>query len=185
MRAVLGRVTQVLMWLVILAAAAVLVVAVLLPRVAGATPYAVLTGSMRPHYPPGTLVVVRPTPFDELRVGDVVTYQLESGRPQVVTHRIVELGTDLDGKQLARTRGDANDVADREPVRDVQIRGRLWYAVPWLGYANGWLPGSQRQLGIYLVAGVLLGYAAVAFVGAARDRRVAKTEDGVEQEVSP
>ena len=39
---------------VLVAAAAVLAVAVLVPRLAGATPYTVLTDSMRPAYPPGT-----------------------------------------------------------------------------------------------------------------------------------
>ena len=60
MRAVLTFVGRTLAWLVILGAVAVLLVAVVVPRVAGATPYTVLTGSMAPAYPPGTLVVVRP-----------------------------------------------------------------------------------------------------------------------------
>ena len=72
-----------------------LAAAVVVPRLAGATPFTVLTSSMRPHYPPGTLVVVRPVDTDLLRVGDVVTYQLHSGERDVVTHRIVAVGASL------------------------------------------------------------------------------------------
>jgi predicted ribosomally synthesized peptide with SipW-like signal peptide len=42
--------------LVILAAVAALVVTVLVPRLTGATPYTIRTGSMTPALPPGTLV---------------------------------------------------------------------------------------------------------------------------------
>ncbi len=66
-----------------------------MPRLGGATPYTVLTSSMEPEYPPGTLVVVRPVPIEEIGIGDVITYQLESGEPTVVTHRVVGLSTTL------------------------------------------------------------------------------------------
>src|SRR5690606_27056120 len=52
-RAVLGFVVQVVTWAVILVLLAMLTVTVLVPRIAGATPYTVLTGSMQPHLPPG------------------------------------------------------------------------------------------------------------------------------------
>jgi signal peptidase len=173
MRPLASWVIQALAWFVIFAAAAVLAGAVLVPRLVGATPYTVLTGSMRPSLPPGTLVVVKPQPVDGLRVGDVVTYQLESGKPQVVTHRIVKIGTDLTGKRSFTTRGDANDVADAKPVRPEQIRGELLYAVPKVGYVSNLITGSRRQLATYGVVTLLLGYAAFMFVGSVRDRRAA------------
>lgn len=71
-------------------------------------------------------MVVRPVDADEIRVGDVITYQLASGRSTVVTHRVVSIGTRLDGTPVFTTQGDANDTADEEVVRPVQVRGRLW-----------------------------------------------------------
>lgn len=169
MRGVAGWGGRVLAWLVILGAAVALTAAVLVPRLAGATPYTVLTGSMRPHYPPGTLVVVKPVDPDDLRSGDVITYQLESGEPTVVTHRVTAVSTDLRGRVTFTTQGDANDAPD-DPVRPVQVRGRLWYAVPYLGYADALLTGRQRQLGVLAGAGGLATYALVMFAGAFRDR---------------
>ncbi|HKY57234.1 MAG TPA: signal peptidase I [Aeromicrobium sp.] len=165
---------QAVAWFVIFAAVAMVAAAVLAPRLAGATPYTILTGSMRPSLPPGTLVVIKPAPVDDLRVGDVVTYQLESGKPQVVTHRIVKIGIDLEGDPVFTTRGDTNDVADAKPVRPVQIRGKLLYSVPKLGYVNNFISGTNRRAVTYGVVSLLLGYAAFMFVSAVRDRRNAK-----------
>lgn len=167
-RSVAGWLGHVLAWVVILLAACVLAVGVLIPRVAGAQPYTVLTSSMTPDLPPGTLVVVKPVDAADLRVGDVVTYQLRSGDPEVVTHRIRQVNAVVDGTVSFQTRGDANDVADRDAVRPVQIKGKLWYAVPFLGRANLLLTGRQHQLLVYVAATVLLGYALVMFYGAAR-----------------
>ena len=147
--------------LVLLALCAVLVVAVLVPRVTGATAYTVLTGSMRPGLPPGTLVVVRPGPADghDVGVGTVVTYQLASGEPTVVTHRVVRVAIDGRGERRFVTQGDANDIPDALPVRPEQIRGRLWYAVPYLGYVNSALTAGQRRHATQLLALLLLVYA--------------------------
>ena len=101
-----------LAWVVILGAVGLLAAAVLVPRVAGATPYAVLTGSMQPGLPPGTLIVVRPVNDADLALGDIVTYQLESGEAPVVTHRVVAMGYDGRGELRLQTQGDANDVPD-------------------------------------------------------------------------
>lgn len=167
----LGIVGQVGTWLVILAVSAVLAVAVAIPRIAGATPYTVLTSSMEPDLPPGTLVVVKPVDGEEVAIGDVITYQLESGESAVVTHRVVAKGVNGAGRIGFRTQGDANSTPDRDGVRPVQIKGEVWYSVPYLGYVNNLLTGQQRQLAVYAAAFGLLGYALLSFVGAARDRR--------------
>lgn len=51
---------------------------------------------MQPSLPRGSLVVVRPVdPADE-GAGSVISYQLASGRDEVVTHRVVSQGLDAD-----------------------------------------------------------------------------------------
>ena len=171
MRSVFGWLGQLLAWLVILGVVVVLAIAVLIPRIAGATPYTVLTGSMQPHYPPGTLVVIKPINTDALQTGDVATYQIASGDPTVATHRIVAVGVTLDGGRVFTFQGDANNAPDPEPVLPVQIKGKLWYSVPYLGYLNNALNGGQRQIAVWIVSTLLIGYAAFMFVGAIRDRR--------------
>lgn len=175
-RSVVGWAGQVVIWLVLLLIAVALAAAVLVPRIAGGTPYTVLTGSMEPDYPPGTLVVVKPVAVDRIRIGDVITYQRESGRSTVVTHRVVGVGSRLDGEKAFTTQGDANDTPDPAPVREVQVKGRLWYSVPYLGHLNNALTGRQRQVAVLVVSTGLVGYAAFMFVGAIRDRRRGRRE---------
>lgn len=169
---------QAVAWTVVVGCLAGLAAAVLVPRLAGATPYTVLTGSMRPALPAGTLVVVRPVALDDVAVGDVVTYQLRSGDPTVVTHRVVAVGFRADGERVLTTQGDANDVRDAEPVRAVQVRGTVWYAVPYLGRASTVLDASQRQAAVQAVAAALLLYAGRALLGPRLSRRLARTAGG-------
>lgn len=161
---------QLVAWLVIIALVAVISAAVVVPRIAGATPYSILTGSMKPKYPPGTLVVVKPINTEDIAIGKVVTYQLKSGKPTVVTHRVVGMVQSPDGTMRFRTQGDANDAPDRGLVRPVQIKGALWYDVPYLGYVNKYITGKERRLTMIVVVSGLLLYAAYMFSGSLRDR---------------
>lgn len=162
---------RVVVWLVLVGLVFVLLAAVAVPRVTGATPYSILTGSMRPQYPPGTLVVVKPVDSADIRVGDVITYQLASGRPDVVTHRVIGQGFTAAGEQFFTTQGDANRIPDARSVRPVQVRGELWYSLPYLGFVNEYIGGKERRIVTIATASFLLLYAAYMFTSAARERR--------------
>lgn len=160
---------QIFSWLLLLSVLAVAAAMIVVPRLGGATAYTVLTGSMEPGMPPGSLAVVRPVDPATLRTGDVITYQIKSGEPEVVTHRVVGVGSTLDGELRFTARGDANTAND-PPIRPEQIRGSLWYQLPWLDHINSALSGPQRQwLTIAAVTG-LLGYSAFMAASALRDR---------------
>ncbi|WP_066039980.1 signal peptidase I [Herbiconiux solani] len=162
-----GRVAA---WALLLTAAALLVTMVALPRLAGATAYTILTGSMEPGLPPGELVVVRPVDPASVTVGQVVTYQLESGKPAVVTHRVVSVAVTGAGERVFTLQGDANPASDPDSVRAEQLRGALWYHVPLAGYLNLWLTGEWRGPVTAAVAGLLLTYAALMWLKAARSQ---------------
>ncbi|MGO4301179.1 signal peptidase I [Leifsonia sp. RAF41] len=139
-----------LLGLVILVALAAIVV----PKVAGATPATILTSSMEPTLPPGTLVIVKPVPVQQIRIGDVMTYQLRSGDPAVVSHRVIAITRSTTGGLTFTTRGDDNAETD-PPVIPAQVRGVVWYSVPLLGYVNSALDHGQRSW-ILPALGVLL-----------------------------
>ena len=161
----------VLSWLVMLSVGSALLVALVIPRLAGATPYVIETGSMTPKMPPGTLVVVKPVPVDDIATGDVVTYQIKSGDPTVVTHRVIQQGVDMTGEPRWRTQGDANNAPDENWVLPVQIKGERWYYVPYLGYATTFVTQQQRSVLMGIVVIGLLLYAGNMFRESIRDRR--------------
>ncbi|GAA1480102.1 hypothetical protein GCM10009624_05420 [Gordonia sinesedis] len=160
----------ILSWVLLLILVGVLCVAVVIPRITGAQTFTIATGSMQPKYPPGTLIVVRDADPADIGVGSVITYQLESGRSTVVTHRVVATSFDASGRKLLTTQGDHNNTVDEKPVQPQQIRGELWYSMPYLGYLNKWLSGGQRTLLFWGVFGALLVYAIYMFAGSFVDR---------------
>jgi len=146
----------------------VLLLGILVPRVAGATTYAVLANSMAPRYPMGTLMVVRPRA--SIATGDVITYQVEPNDPTVVTHRVVGVGATIAGEPRFTTRGDNNEIADPALVQPEQIRGVLWYAVPFAGFlvtaVGGW-----REYAKLAAAALLVGYAIYQVVRTMMEKR--------------
>jgi signal peptidase len=141
----------------LLLAVGVALATVVVPRLMGASPYTVLTASMRPTWEPGTLVIVDPIDPAAVEIGDVITFQLEPGIPDVATHRVVGVNVTGDGRSFV-TQGDANDSPDAEPVLPEQVRGRVAYAVPWMGHVNSAINSDTRSDLLVLGAVALIGY---------------------------
>jgi signal peptidase len=155
--------------LIVIGLAGVLLV---VPKVSGSVPLTILTPSMEPTLPPGTLIVVRPVDTDELEVGDVATYQIRSGDPAVITHRITAVASASDGTRTFTFQGDNNASPDSLPVAPDQIQGEVWYSVPLVGWANQAVNGQARSWIIPAAAVALLLYAAVTILtGAVQARR--------------
>lgn len=147
---------------------------IVVPRLSGSYTYTVLTGSMAPLYPAGTFLVVKPVAYEQLRAGDVITYQIESGRPEVITHRIVGVSSKQSGERTLITKGDNNTVADNDPVIEAQVRGKLFYAVPYVGFLANFAAQSDRDSILRVAAIGLVGYGtisiALGLLGARKQR---------------
>ncbi len=101
----------------------------------------VVTGSMEPEIPVGSLVVAKTVPVDELVVGDDIMFMSEdpavpSGAP--VTHRIVAVTETDTGDLTFTTQGIANDIEDSYPVYEPQIIGRVVWVSEIVGDAMSW-----------------------------------------------
>jgi signal peptidase len=164
-----GRFANIVLLMVAVFAALVLI---LVPKATGSQTYSVLTNSMAPKYSPGTFLVVKPAAYSELKYGDVVTFQLESGRPEVETHRIVGFGATQAGEKTLITKGDNNGINDPKPVRERQVKGKLFYAVPFVGYAANALGTADRGLWVTAGAAGLIGYGLLLIVRHIRSRRL-------------
>ena len=155
--------------------------AIVVPAVVGGSALTVLTQSMEPTLPPGTLIIIRPTAVKDIRVGTVLTYQIESDRPELETHRVIEKSTDTRGRTTFVTQGDNNDLPDSPAVQPVQVKGTLWYSIPWLGYVNNLVGGSARAIVIPIAAGALFvyaGYMVISAVLGGRRKRATDTREG-------
>lgn len=125
-------------------------------RLMGLQVYCVLSGSMEPEYPTGSLIYVKEVPTSDLWTGDVITFRMEGNA--VATHRIVELVPDeSDPNQYRfRTKGDANNAPDGTLVAPEAVLGTPVFTIPYLGYFANFI---QNPPGTYIalsVAAVLL-----------------------------
>lgn len=83
--------------------------------------FTVATGSMKPVYEVGDVLVVKTVESDTLKVGDYVTYYGNSGdmKDKIITHRIIR----IDNNEIT-TKGTANTAEDPSITYD-QIYGKV------------------------------------------------------------
>lgn len=133
---------------IILIALAVLAALLILPTIFGFKSLAVLSGSMEPKYPVGSIVYAKEIDPVQLQVGDVVSYTI--GVETLVTHRVSQI---LPGEQQIITKGDANETEDINPVGYASIVGKVHFHVPYLGYISIY---AKTPLGIIVICGILI-----------------------------
>lgn len=118
--------------------------------------FTVLSGSMEPEYPTGSLIFVREAEASELEVGDVITFKL--GENTTATHRIVEVIDDTDGSDeiMFRTKGDANDIEDASPVAGTRIIGTPFFTVPEAGYIANYVQTPSGKKAVVAIGAALI-----------------------------
>ncbi|OUP25175.1 signal peptidase I [Gemmiger sp. An194] len=143
--------------IVLLAAAAV----ILVPMLLGYKEMAVLSGSMEPTIPVGSLVYVKPVEASELEAGDVCTYYLSDGET-FVTHRVMSIDPDA---QTLVTQGDANESPDGD-IQFSQVYGRADFHLPYLGIV---IQNIRTPVGIMSICGVVMLVILLNFIPAIID----------------
>ena len=92
--------------------------------------FRVVTGSMEPTLPVGSLLVAQQTDMQSVQVGDIICFRAQESAifGKMVTHRVVEIFTGADGSLLLQTKGDANLVMDGYLVTQTNFVGKvIWY----------------------------------------------------------
>ena len=111
----------------------------LLPNLGWYRTETVLSGSMRPDFSPGDIVVVTPERTRDVRVGQVISYHIPVGDHHVQSHRVIEVVRGGDHPRV-RTKGDANGAADPWVA---ELNGttawQVRLAIPKAGWAIIWL----------------------------------------------
>ncbi len=115
-----------------------LFLSVALPPMFGWETLVVAGSSMAPSLRQGSVIVIAGVNPQEIGPGDVITYQRDG---RLTTHRVV-----LQGPGALVTRGDGNPAPDPTPVPPGEVRGRLIYQVPWVGYGFRHLGAAMTVL---------------------------------------
>ena len=122
MKKVLNIISNIFVYILI-----ILLIIIIISKIQGIEYKVVLTPSMEPELPVGSLLVIKPTEYEDIKIGDDVTY-IRSNSNVVVTHRVIQKE---DG--YITTQGIANDIADN-PIAYENVIGVVKFNIPKIGY---------------------------------------------------
>ena len=120
--------------LALLGAVAVLVVNAFPALVGADYSFVVMSGSMEPTIPVGSVVFVQDVSAADIDEGDVITFS-KGTRTVPTTHRAIEVYRSDVGVRFV-TKGDANEDRDPEPVYRSDLVGKVTLKIPYVGYLS-------------------------------------------------
>lgn len=131
--------------------------AIVVPALFGLQRFVITGGSMTGTIPKGAIIYARLTPVEQLRTGDIITFS-PPGFSTAVTHRIIAVEQDADGRPAFRTKGDFNETAD--PWNPVTLnepqQARYAFQVPLLGYVLAALSARSVRIALIGLPAVLI-----------------------------
>lgn len=97
--------------------------------------FTVASGSMEPQYNIGDVLIAKKKKAEDIKVGDSVSYLGSSGnfKNKVITHKVISIEIDENGKYLFHTKGIANLVEDPVVYYD-QLYGVIIYKASILSF---------------------------------------------------
>lgn len=128
-----------------------------IPKIMGGQIYTVISGSMEPAIPVGSLVYVEGIAPEDVQENDVIAFYGGRDANAIITHRVVE-NRIIMGEFI--TKGDANQTNDMNPVQYDNLLGRVEWSVPEVGVIAQMLTGMEGKI----AAGSMIGLAVILHV---------------------
>lgn len=123
-------------------------VIVYLPRIIGLSGFYVQADSMEPTLKKGTLVFVQKCEFDEIKLGDIITFRNEEST-KWCTHRVTEVVTK---DKSFKTKGDNNNIADPFRTSYSLVEGKVVKSIPFIGKAFEILNNTVARIVVVVLA---------------------------------
>lgn len=112
----------------------------------GYQPLSVLSGSMKPTLEPGDMIFVHKVLPNDVQVGDVITFRVD--HDILITHRVVDVIKKNSGEILYKTKGDANQTADKSYISGNRLLGKMIWSIPKGGYISKWV---RSRWGLFIL----------------------------------
>ena len=118
--------------------------------------FTVVTGSMEPKYSVGDVLLAKEVEPKKIEVGDSISYLGTTGqfKDRVITHEVIEIEKDNQGKYLFHTKGIANVVED-PIVKEEQIYGVIIGEIKILSIIYGFV---AKPLGMFILVIIRIFY---------------------------
>lgn len=118
--------------------------------------FTVVSGSMEPKYSIGDVLLAKEVEISDIEVGDSISYLGTSGqfKDKVITHEVIQIEQDADGKYLFHTKGIAN-VAEDPVVKEEQVYGKIVHEAKVLSFIYGLV---AKPAGMFILVIIPLFY---------------------------
>ena len=120
--------------------------------------YVVSSGSMYPQLAMYDIIVITGhTPFEDVKVGDIIVFDRPKDHDKVIVHRVVAV-VDDDPKTL-RTKGDNNQASipgTDFPVTEEEYIGTVVHLIPQVGYVTKILQPPINYIIIAIIIGIMI-----------------------------
>lgn len=130
---------------IILVGTIIICIPLTIPRFFGCDIYAVISGSMEPAIPTGSLVLVKEVDVTSIEEEDVIAYYSDSDNGAIITHRVVDNQV-ISGQFI--TKGDANPANDPTPVDYDRYIGKVMFSVKHLGFIASFLDQTSGKIAV-------------------------------------
>ena len=124
-----------------------------IPRAFGYEIYTVISGSMEPAIPTGSLVYVKYIQPEEIQTEDVIAFYGTDADGSIVTHRVVSNSAAM-GNCI--TKGDANSDNDMNPIPYANYIGKVQLSVPKLGGIFQTITGTNGKIAAVSMIGLAI-----------------------------
>ncbi len=167
-RKVINIITSVILVLLI-----AIVVFVFIARISGESPsifgyhvFRVTSSSMEPTLMVNDVILVKETPANEIKNGDIVTYLSEQGqlKGEMITHRVIEEPYNTNGEYYYQTQGDAKGATPDPIISYSQIEGKYVRTLPVIDKLYTFFLSPGGLIAFIGVIILLFGYEMISLI---------------------
>lgn len=157
--------------IILLIAIIAICVPLIVPKTMGYQLYTVVSGSMEPAVPTGSLVYIKYVEPKEIVEGDVIAFYGSDADGSIITHRVVSNSSAM-GEFI--TKGDANEDNDMNPVTYNQYMGKMVRSIPKIGGIVQTITGGSGKAAVGCVIGLAI---VLEIIAAVLNRRLEDDEE--------
>ena len=123
--------------------------------------FQIITGSMKPEYVPGDIIVVKKCDYKDIYIDDDVTYLGKESNVNglIVTHRVIEK-FEYEGVEKLKTKGINNNVEDPAINMD-QVYGKVVYKTVFFSFLGKIM---TNPVAYFIIFVVVAGLFSVEFI---------------------
>lgn len=104
----------------------------------------IVSESMEPTLEINDVVVVQRCKPASLKEGDIITFQQEE---RTISHRIIDITNEKETIKF-KTKGDNNEIADPDLVKETQVYGKVLFSIKKIGKAVNYIQNARGFLNV-------------------------------------